>query len=209
MYRIISSLLIFSLLFVLVSCGQKVDDGSAGTEGGSFTFASVQSYDLSGQAVQIAGIEFTPPKEWNDLGPSGMRKASYTFGPIAGEADSATMTVFYFGPSGGGTIEANLDRWILQMATEDGSDPHTIAVTEQQEHNGLPMHLLTLQGTYNASTGGMAMGGNSPRDKYVMLGAVVEAPEGNVFFKMTGPDKTGNAMAAHLMGMLKEGVKKL
>ena len=38
--------------------------------------------------------------------------------------------------------------------------------------------------------GPMFQSGSVKKPNYKMLGAIVEAPEGNVFFKLTGPEKT-------------------
>ena len=43
----------------------------------------------------------------------------------------------------------------------------------------------------------------TPKPGFKLLGAIVEAPGGNVFFKLTGPAKTVEAARADLMKMLK------
>ena len=52
--------------------------------------------------------------------------------------------------------------------------------------------------------GGPMMGNTSaPKSGYRMLGAIVEGPEGNVFFKLTGPAKTIAAAQDEFQAMLK------
>ena len=201
MSRIIVTIFLLGTLMVMVSCGKKADSGNSGID------MSEASVELNGTSVELAGVSFTPPGIWTDFGPSGMRKASYAYGPLEGDTDSATVTVFYFGPTMGGSVEANLDRWIMQMAMTDGSDPHQAASNEIIELSGMKAHLLKIKGTFNASTGGM-MGGSTPKEGYVMLGAVMEGPEGNVFFKLTGPEKTATEMSTQMLTMLGD-VKKL
>ncbi len=169
--------------------------------------SSGTEYTYTGTPVTIAGITFTPASQWVDLGPSGMRKADYYFKPISGETDSATLSVFYFGPEGGGTIDANLDRWIAQMTMTDGSDPKSKAIEYVMTVDGLPVHVVSVTGNYNAPVGGMMSGQTVSKDDYVLVGAVVEAPEGNIFFKETGPEKTARAMAEGFLTMLKQ-IKK-
>ncbi|RME29092.1 MAG: hypothetical protein D6800_03060 [Candidatus Zixiibacteriota bacterium] len=112
------------------------------------------------------------------------------------------MTVFYFGPQGGGAVEANITRWIGQMAPQDGKPP--AAVRDQFTVDGMAVQTVEVQGTYNASMGGGMMGGQTvPKPGYRLIGAVVTAPEGNVFFKLTGPDKTAMAMSEGFVAMIK------
>lgn len=193
--------------FVAVSCGKKSGE-AAKTDGVSVTVgdfnlpASGVTFTLNGTPVTLAGVTFTPPSEWTDFGPSGMRKASYAFGPIKGETDSATVTVFYFGQGGGGTIEANLDRWVGQMVMPEGSNPDAFVQKGEMMVGDMKVHLLKVEGTFKA--GGMMMTTPVEKENYLMVGVVVEAPEGNIFFKMTGPKETGAAMAEALIAMVKD-----
>jgi hypothetical protein len=43
----------------------------------------------------------------------------------------------------------------------------------------------------------------SPKGNYALLGAIAEGPEGNVFFKLTGPRKTVRAAAKQFDAMLR------
>jgi hypothetical protein len=51
------------------------------------------------------------------------------------------------------------------------------------------MTVVDASGTYTGM-GGPMMGGSKPVPGYRLLGAIVEGPGGNVFFKLTGPAKT-------------------
>lgn len=189
---------VFLLVSVIISsCGQKADNS------GQSETTSTPAGD--GTAVTIAGVTFTPPANWVDLGPSGMRKASYYLNPVADEADSATMTVFYFGPTSGGTIEDNLERWINQMSQPDGGDPHEFSQMNELTVEDMTAHLLEVPGTYAS---GSMMGNPVSKENYLMVGVVLEAPEGNLFFKLTGPENTAKKMADELVEMVKK-IKKI
>jgi len=164
-------------------------------------------YDLSGTPVTIGGVTFTPPTDWADLGPSGMRKASYYYGPLETDTDSATVTVFYFGPTGGGSIDANIDRWIGQMVMADGGDPKAAAKRSPMTVGEMNVHVVSVDGGYTGSMGGPMGGGGAARENYRMVGVVVEAPEGNVFFKLTGPVMSAEKMTGGFLAMIKEIVK--
>ena len=161
-------------------------------------------FDLTGKPMTIAGITFTPAIQWNDLGASDMKAASYSYGPLESDKEPAQLNVFYFGQSQGGTIEANADRWIKQMSLPDGRDPATAAIRYTMDVNGLPAHVLTLYGTFNESMGGPMSGKTTPRENYRLIGVIVEAPQGNVFFKLTGPDYTAKIMVEAFMTMVKQ-----
>lgn len=164
-------------------------------------------FDLNGKPVTLAGITFTPATQWKDLGSSGMRKASYTYGPLENDTDSATVNVFYFGKTEGGSIEANIERWILQMKMPDGRDPHNAKIQYTKQFGGMKVHILTLMGIYMSSVGGPMSGKTVPKENYRLIGAVIEAPEGNVFLKLTGPEYTARIMTEAFMTMIKQ-IKK-
>jgi hypothetical protein len=116
-----------------------------------------------------------------------MRAATY----IVGDAECA---VYFFGQGQGGGIQANLDRWESQF---QGS----ISKTGKRTIHGLPVTTIDVSGNYNGMTG-TGSGGGAPKPGYRMLGAIVENPGGNVFFKFTGPAKTIAANQAKFDQML-------
>lgn len=205
-----SSLVTALIIVSLVACSSN-KKGSQSTAKNSSTTQAESSgipFDLNGKPVNIAGITFTPASQWKDLGPSGMRKANYTFGPLKDDADSATLAVFYFGKTGGGSIEANLERWIGQMSSSDTSGSQKNVTQSEITVDGMKAHILRVTGTYNASVGGgMMMGKTVPQKNYLMDGVVLEAPEGNLFFKLTGPEYTANVMSEAFTAMIK-AIKK-
>jgi hypothetical protein len=59
---------------------------------------------------------------------------------------------------------------------------------------GLKVHTVDLAGTYLAPSGPMTQS-SGKKANYRLRGAIVEAPEGNVFFKLTGPAATVESAA--------------
>ncbi len=161
---------------------------------------------LDGQPVALAGVTFRPPSIWQDLGPSGMRQANYAFGPAAGDAERAACAVFYFGPGGGGDVRANIDRWLGQMSSPEGGSVADQSRESQLRIDGLAIHVVEVSGTYNAGMGG-GMTTAGPQAGYHMLAAVLEAPQGNLFFKLTGPEATAREMGEALLALL-QGVRR-
>jgi len=129
--------------------------------------------------VDPPGLRRVAPK-------NAMRKASYEVPRASGDAEDGELAVFYFGPGQGGSIDANVDRWVKQFADVSPND----VKRADREANGLRQHTVRIEhGTFDA--GQMAMGGSKgPKKDYALEGAIVETPSGAYFFKMTGPSRT-------------------
>lgn len=134
----------------------------------------------SGPTASAAGISWSVPARWNAQPERPMRAATYRIPGRQADVEGAECAVFFFGAGQGGSVEANVQRWIGQFETSE-----TPARSAQQV-NGLNVERIALGGTYLAS-GGPMMQSADPKPNYRLLGAIVEAPEGNVFFKLTGP----------------------
>ncbi|MDE0003676.1 MAG: hypothetical protein OXQ29_13375 [Rhodospirillaceae bacterium] len=135
-----------------------------------------------------AGVAWTVPARWEAQPPRTMRVATYLI-PKADEDDEpGECAVFYFGRGQGGSVDLNLQRWRDQFESETGGQP---SLAERKSTiNGLAVTTVSLAGTYLASMGPMFQSGAVKKPGYRMLGAIIEAPEGNVFVKLTGPEKT-------------------
>lgn len=185
-----------------LGCGSRQNGGVAGFKKLTFDPGGAKLVVLEGKPVSVAGVTFTSPSAWTDLGPGGMRAVTYVFGPIEGDKDSATLTVSYFGATSGGGINDNVERWIKQMALPDGKDAHTAAIQQEISVTGMTAHVLELAGTYHAPVGSMMSGESVDKENYRMTAVVLEAPQGNVFFKLTGPLKTAQKMAEGFEALL-------
>lgn len=140
-------------------------------------------------------LDFTFPDHWQEEPPSsGMRMAQ---AKVPGEAGPADVVVFYFGPGGGGGVEANIDRWVGQMEVAAGTQPERGSF----EANGYRVTHVTVEGTLLPS--GMGTGPTEPQPDSMLIGAVVEGPGGPWFFKATGPIATLEGEREGFMGMLR------
>ena len=186
-----AAILTLTVFLAACSSGEKASKAGDLSKQEKSDATAAANVDLGGAPVTLAGLTFVPPTNWKDLGPSGMRKGDYTYGPVDGDTDSATMAIFYFGSNQGGSVQSNIDRWIGQVAAPAGAaEP----MRKDIEVDGLPVHIVKTTGTYSASMGGPMSGNTVQKPDYTLVGVVVEAPEGNVFFKLTGPEKTADAM---------------
>ncbi|MGM0557476.1 MAG: hypothetical protein ACQEVA_13920 [Myxococcota bacterium] len=124
-------------------------------------------------------LRWEAPEGWKAVKPaSDMRYAEYL---IEGGSTPLSLTIFYFGPSGGGSVEQNIERWTGQFDSSSGTEPEV----DERTVNGMTLHTVDVSGTYDA---GAAMGGGGPKKSQRMLGAIVEAPTGNYFIKLVGPE---------------------
>jgi len=138
----------------------------------------------------LGEISFKVPEDWKSEQPkSQMRKAQYRVPGVDGAQD-AEMAVFVF-PGTGGSVQANIDRWVGQFVQPDGSDSGEKSETKKMIINNLPVTIIYLTGTYLASASPMMMGGPKvEKTGYAMLAAIVETSKDPWFFKMVGPQQT-------------------
>ena len=135
-------------------------------------------------------LQFKSPSGWISERPtSSMRVSQYQLPAAEGDAESASLVVYYFGQGQGGSVEANLQRWIGQMQTPDGKPASDNAKTENTTVNGLKVTLLDVSGTYAGSD--MGGGGTSQsKPNYRMRAGVIDTPKGAYFIKLVGPEAT-------------------
>jgi hypothetical protein len=149
--------------------------------------------------AEAGGVEWTVPSRWKTGSGSAMRVATYVV-PAAKGAEAGECAVFFFGPGQGGSVDANVERWGKQF--EGAPTPQTSASTVE----GMRVTRARVDGVYLAP-GGPMMQSQGKRPGYRLLGAIVEAPGGNVFFKLTGPAATVGA-AEHDFDALVASLRK-
>jgi hypothetical protein len=146
-------------------------------------------------ADSAAGVHWTPPPTWKAQAARPMRVATYAVPAAAGDEDGE-CAVFFFGQGQGGAVDLNLKRWISQFESGEKT-----AKTGKRTIHGLNVTTVEISGAY-AGMGGPMAPAKSMKQNYRLLGAIVEAPEGNVFFKLTGPAKTVVANQAKFEALL-------
>ncbi len=144
---------------------------------------------MVGSAASQPALRYDPPGDWiEEPAPSPMRVTQFRLPRVSGDPEDGELVVFYFGGSGG-TVDANLQRWVGQMEQPDGRSSFAVAATTAFDANGLDVTLLDVPGTYVAA---VRPGAAERLDKpdFRLLAAVVETPAGPYFFKLTGPART-------------------
>ncbi len=157
------------------------------------------------QAEEAGGLSWTAPAEWSVQDERPMRVVTYSIPAAKGDAEAAELAVFYFGQGQGGGVDANVQRWVNQFQMPEGASAEKDTKTKKEKLAGLPVTTVDVKGTYNG--GGPMMGPATPKPGYRLLGAIIEGPQGAVFFKLTGPEKTVAAAEKPFRKML-AGMKK-
>jgi len=134
-------------------------------------------------------LQFSVPEGWIVQIPSSpMRKAQFQLPKESGDAEDASLVLYYFGGEGG-TKEANLERWASQFVQPDGRSSHDVLVTSTRKVNGMDVTEASISGTMDAEMM-PGQGDRVRRENWSMLAAIVDAPEGPYFAKLTGPSAT-------------------
>ncbi len=146
------------------------------------------------EQFQVAGLTFSNPKQFASVKPSSfMRKAQLKVGVDAAEGE---IVFFYFGPQGGGGLQANVDRWFGQF-TEPKTEIN--AKTEKAKAGDTAITFVSAEGTFKA---GPPRGPIEEKPGYALLGAIIESKQGAIFAKFTGPKATVAANAAAFKQMI-------
>lgn len=137
----------------------------------------------------VAGIAWRAPDPFLARRPtSEMRTAEYA---VRGH-EAAELVVFHFRTenergeevSEGGSVDENVGRWLDQFSQPDGRPTREAAEIEEREIEGLSVTTVSVTGTFSGLRG---TGAEENAEGYALRGAIVEAPEGLVFFKLLGP----------------------
>ena len=133
---------------------------------------------------QIGNLQGIIPDSWMRETPSSsMRLAQFNFSDEYGRCELVVFAGI------GGSVDANLDRWLGQFR---GPDNESVAdhATISHEHSGdLEINFVYAEGTYLQS--GMGMGGpTGEKPNYGLMAAILTVVDGPYYFKCTGPKKT-------------------
>ena len=137
----------------------------------------------------VAGLTFLPPADWKPVATSSsMRVAQFALPKAAGDSQDGELVVYFFGGQGG-SVDANIDRWVGQMQQPDGRPSSAVVKRESRTINGLKVTLVDLSGTYVAE---MSPGSNQLHTNpgFRLRAGVIETANGPYFIKLVGPART-------------------
>jgi len=141
---------------------------------------------LYGPSFPVGNLKFTIPSRWKiEPVESPARGGQWRVPPLHGEGDGGEVVVFYFGAGVGGSAEENIDAWIGTMFNAEGHP--AAAERKKHEKGGLTIFQVVIFGTYYqvVSLPGVPP---VPKSNYGLLGAVIENPQGAIYWRFTGPE---------------------
>lgn len=148
---------------------------------------------ITGLPLTVAGLTFTIPAKWQAETPATPARAGqWHLAPHGPAGETAELILFYFGAHAGGSAQENIDGWIDTVSTGDGHP--AAAEVKTRNVNGLKISQVVLFGTYNEP---QAIAGipPQPRTHFGLVGVVVDTPQGNLYWQLTGPEAL---ITAHL-----------
>lgn len=175
MTRRIYNVVVLSSLIVAAACSSS---------------ASLSSNQNQSSVPANGELKFKAPDGWVvEKTTSTMRVAQYKLPRAEGDTEDASLVLYYFGANQGGSVQANVERWVNQIKQPDGSSSQDKAKTETLTINGLKVTTVDITGTYAAE---MTPGSGDIHSNanYRLRAAVVETPKGNYFPKLIGPAST-------------------
>lgn len=116
----------------------------------------------------------------------------------ADKSQPAEVVFFYFGEGNGGGTKPNVDRWLGQFQEKNNPKVEDVKVGKHT------VTYVEVEGTYMS---GMPGGPRTPQPKSMLMGAIIESNEGNVFIKMTGPIAVVKSSKETFKGMVEGPVK--
>jgi hypothetical protein len=145
---------------------------------------------------RAGGATWVTPPGWEArAASSSMRLAEWAVPGLEG-ADAAECALFAFAGSGG-SVQANIQRWLGQFEQPDGVPTAERAEQMTMTVNGVPTTLLQVTGVFLSQNPPMT-GPIVPLADHAMFAAIFETPGAPHFIKCVGPRATIGGRATEL-----------
>jgi hypothetical protein len=164
MFRLVIVALLFSFAGGLATTARAEDPVSIKLGDGALTMTVPASWKVVQPRNRIIEHEFQAPKEGDTV---------------------SRITIM----AAGGSIDANVDRWLGQFSQPDGKPTKDVAKVEKKKVGDYEVTVVDISGTMSESMGGgpFAPGKTVKREGYRMLGAIIDTKDhGLQFIKLTG-----------------------
>lgn len=155
------------------------------------------------RVFEVEGLTFRVPEAWERQTPQSSsfvpRIGQFRLpGSDAGSAAELAVT------QAGGSVEANITRWIGQFKSSDDQKP----AQETIDVAGAKATFVDVRGEYSQPSFMAKPGDPAVRSNYRMLGVVLDTGSGQLtFFKAIGPDKTLESHRSAFLEFIRTGRK--
>jgi hypothetical protein len=153
----------------------------------------------AGEVVEIDGLKSKAPDSWKKAAPANaMQYAVFNLPKADGDADDASLIIYFFGPGQGGTPEANVKRWKDQFKAPAGEK----AKVEKFKVGDVETTVVDVAGTwlFRPRPGDPNV---TEKPDHRLIGVVFASPKGPYFFRLVGPAKTVEKHHGDFMGWVK------
>lgn len=167
----------------------------------AFGTQQLSAEDAKDQSFAIASGKLTlsAPKGWARKQPAS-RIVEHEF--AAPKVDTDEIDGRFTVMAAGGSVAANIDRWVGQFAQPDGGSTKEKTKTQELMIAKNKVHVVDISGNYKDQARG-PMGPAVTREGFRMLAAIIETEkDGLVFLKFYGPKKTVDMNEKPFMEML-------
>lgn len=155
-----------------------------------------------GALFKVGQFEFQRPDEWKSIKPASRMRAAQL--QVPGKDGPGEVVFFYFGPSQGGGVQANVDRWLGQF--EESRDRLNAKIEKRKGSDGKgSFTLVSAQGTFLS---GSPFGPKTRKPDHALFAGILEHREGAVFVKMTGPISTVERSKEPFRSMVEKAVSQ-
>jgi hypothetical protein len=154
------------------------------------------------KSFQVGEFSFSSPLGWEWVPvTSSMRKAELRIND-KDKKNKAEVIFFHFGESDGGGVKANVDRWLGQFQEPREKINAKIDETKVKTHK---VTYVQAEGTYMS---GMPGGPKTAQPNSMLMGAILESPQGSVFIRMTGPAELVKASRDEFKKMVEDALNQ-
>lgn len=147
---------------------------------------------------KVSNLTFKRPPAWEWIESTSSMRAAQLLVPGGTDKNGVEVIFYYFGPGGGGGTQANVERWYGQFADRKNEKSESTTVGKTK------VTYVKAEGTYQS---GMPGGAKTPMANYALLGAIIEAPDGSIFVKGTGPTAATKTAEAEFRKMVESALK--
>ena len=147
---------------------------------------------------EVGGVTFKRPENFSWVATRGGMRAAQL--KVEEDGKNAEVIFFVFPAGVGGGVQANIDRWFGMF--EEGKDKIN-AKTEKVSKPKGEITYAQAEGTYLS---GMPGGPKTPQPGSMLLGAILETKDSNVFVRMTGPAELVKKHQKEFRSMIESGV---